>query len=172
MVHLPSMALIALIPLLIWRIYSRIKRHLGPQKSILWRHILVVVLYPLVLISLSIHALQYTTSLIGLLSGITLGIALAVYSLRVTRFESVDQNFFYTPSAHIGIALSLILTGRLLYRLYEVCGGGITPEELEGLSESSATLLILGTFFGYYLSYTIGILRLRSRFLMPNHKNE
>jgi hypothetical protein len=171
MVHLPSMALIALIPLLIWRIYSRIKRHLGPQKSILWRHIFVVVLYPLVLVSLSIHALQYSSSLIGLSIGIVLGIGLAIYSLRVTRFECIDQTFFYTPSAHIGIALSLILTGRLLYRLYEVCGGGITPEELEGLSESPATLLILGTFFGYYLSYTIGILRMRSRHITSTNQN-
>ncbi len=170
MVHIPATALIALIPLLIWRIYSRIKRHLGPQKSILWRHIVVVILYPLALTALCIHALQYTSSLISLALGILIGLALAIYSLRVTRFEYLNLNFFYTPSAHIGITLSLILTGRLLYRLYEVCGGGITPEELEGLSESPATLLILGTFFGYYLSYTIGILRKRSRYIAANQK--
>ena len=34
-----------------------------------------------------------------------------------TKFEVTPQGMFYTPNAHIGIALSLLFVGRVIYRM-------------------------------------------------------
>jgi len=47
-----------------------------------------------------------------LVAGAGFGAALGLYGLRLTKFEQTAQGLFYTPSAHLGIALSLLFVGR------------------------------------------------------------
>ena len=54
--------------------------------------------------------------------GVTLGVALGLLGLRLTRFEITGEGMFYTPSAHLGVALSTLLVGRIVYR-FLVSGG-------------------------------------------------
>ena len=42
--------------------------------------------------------------------------ALGILGLRLTRFETTGEGMLYTPSAHLGIALSTLLVGRIVYR--------------------------------------------------------
>ena len=44
-----------------------------------------------------------------------LGALLGLVGLRLTRFETTDEGHFYTPNTHIGIVLSVLFVGRLLY---------------------------------------------------------
>ena len=53
--------------------------------------------------------------------GVLLGAALGVLGLRLTRFEATSAGLFYTPSAHLGIALSTLLVCRIAYRF--ITGG-------------------------------------------------
>jgi hypothetical protein len=82
--------------------------------------------------------------------------------LRVTRFENTPQGLFYTPSAHVGIALSLVFVGRILYRLYQLYGNpGDSAQPPAAYATTPLTLLIFGALAGYYVTYAIGLLRWR-----------
>lgn len=71
--------------------------------------------------------------------------ALGVYGLRLTRFERTPTGLFYTPNAHLGIALSLLLVLRLGYR-----GGRLPlhlcrrPAALEGTYPDTRHALVTG----------------------------
>ena len=101
-------------------------------------------------------------ALLALGGGLLVGVSLGFYGLRNTRFEKTPQGLFYTPSAHVGIALSLLLAGRIIYRLIQVEGmfGG-APAPPANYATTPLTLLIFGTLAGYYVTYAIGLLRWR-----------
>ena len=46
------------------------------------------------------------------------GVGLVWWELRLTKFKKSAAGYFYTPNAHIGIALSLLLVARLGYRFF------------------------------------------------------
>lgn len=151
--------------LFLWRTYSRIRRmvgrqHLSPARP--WITVFVFLLLVLLLAGLS---LARPESLLGLGGGLAVGIGLAVYSLRKTRFESTAQGLFYTPSAHVGIAVSLLFVGRVLYRLIQMYGYGVPAPPAPGQDPSLSyattpvTMLIFGVLAGYYVAYAIGLLR-------------
>jgi hypothetical protein len=158
-----SILVVALVPLVIWRMYSRIRRMIGRQRSRLWRHWTAAIVFPLVILLLGMVAALHPVSLATLAAGVAVGAGLAIWGLRLTRFEATPEGFFYTPSAHIGIALSLLLVARILYRLVEIYGfaasgtAGAPPD----FARSPLTLLIVGTLAAYYAAYAIGILRWR-----------
>jgi len=71
---------------------------------------------------------------------------------------------FYTPNAHLGIALSLLFIARLGYRIALPLATGRLPDPQSAqLGSSPLTLAIFGTLAGYYVTYAIGLLRWRAR---------
>jgi len=91
-------------------------------------------------------------------------VALGVYGLRLTTFEPSPEGLFYTPNAHLGIALSLLLIARLGWRAVQLYTSDIpvgTPPV--DFARSPLTLLIVGTLAGYYITYAVGLLRWRRR---------
>ena len=161
----PTLVVAALIPLIAWRVYKRVRRNIGKQRSLLWRHWAGTVLCPLLLALVAVGAMRSMEAEAALLLGIAGGIAVAVYGLRLTRFERDGAAFFYTPNPYLGIALSLLLIGRLAYRalaMYQMHGtftAGADPD----FARSPLTLGILGLVFGYYAVYSLGLLRWRIR---------
>jgi hypothetical protein len=79
----------------------------------------------------------FHSSLPGLGGGLAIGIGLAFYSLRKTRFENTAQGLFYTPSA------------------------APAPGQDPSLSYATTplTMLVFGVLAGYYVAYAIGLLR-------------
>jgi len=107
-------------------------------------------------------ALVKPLTLASLAGGAVVGVVLALYGLRLTRFENTDQGLFYTPSAHIGIGLSLLFMGRILYRVFQTYEGAIAQQEAaRNFGTSPLTLLMFGTLAGYYAAYAVGLLRWR-----------
>jgi len=154
--------LFALLPVIIWRMYSRTRRLLGRQRSTLRRHRVAVIIFPLLIVLLGLAALPDPMACAGLAGGVAVGIGLAVWGLRLTCFENTPQGFFYTPNAYIGIALSLLLVGRILYRVFQIFDAtDLTPASVQNVGRSPLTLLIVGMLAGYYSAYAIGILRWR-----------
>jgi len=154
--------------LILWRTYSRIRRVVGRQHLSNVRPWITVTVFSLLILMLGSVSLARPQSLLGLGGGLAVGIALGVYSLRNTRFENTPQGLFYTPSAHVGIAVSLLFVGRILYRLVQMYaygnpGSGPAPAPGQDPSLNYATtpmtLLIFGILAGYYVTYAIGLLR-------------
>lgn len=147
-----------------WRLYSRIKRMVGRQRLSRIRPWVTLCVFPLLVALFLITSLARPLAALGLVGGVLAGVALAAYGLRLTKFEQTPLGLFYTPNAHIGVALSLLLFARIAYRaayLYFV------PEAIQEGSGvfvgSPLTLLIFGTLAGYYIAYAIGLLRWRRR---------
>ena len=158
-----SYIMIAVALLIAWRMYSRIRRLIGRQKSRLWRHWLAATLLPLMIAMLAAGTLGVPLSLAALAAGIAGGVALAVWGLHLTRFEKTAQGYFYTPNAHIGIALSLLFVARIGYRVVTLAAltGLEIQQAMPGFGRSPLTLVIVGTMLGYFMWYGIGLLRWR-----------
>ena len=150
--------------LILWRTYSRIRRMVGRQHLSNVRPWITVAVFSLLILMLGWASMAHPRALLGLGGGLAVGIGLGVYSLRKTRFENTAQGLFYTPSAHVGIAVSLLFVGRILYRLIQMYAGGApspAPGPDPGLAYATTplTLLVFGVLAGYYVSYAIGLLR-------------
>jgi hypothetical protein len=168
----PSWFLYAFIPLLLWRIYARIRRNIGRQRSRPARHWIGVTLFPLLVLLFTVAALARPLAEGALWGGVAAGVVLAVAGLKLTRFERTSDGFFYTPNAYIGVGLSLLLVARILYRMTQLYGGAAAayatgPGAHQDFARSPLTLLIFGMVAGYYATYAAGLLRWRRRAAAP-----
>lgn len=148
-----------LVPFVMWRVYMRIRRLMVRQRSQPWRHWIAVILFPLILVLLGVSALAHPLALAGMAVGISAGAMLGVLGLRKTLYERIGGAFFYTPNAHIGILVSMLFLGRLLYRGYEYYMLG--PAHPSDFASSPLTLIVFGVLAGYYTMYAAGLLRWR-----------
>ena len=151
---------VAIVALVAWRLYSRIRRMVGRQRLSRVRPGFTVVLLPLVVGGLVFASRSNTVSMVALLAGVAGGAALGVFGLRLTKFESGPQGWFYTPNAHLGIALSVLLIARIGYRIARASMVSSTgPPPPATFVQSPLTLIIFGTLAGYYVTYAVGLLR-------------
>ena len=159
----PQLMMLALGLLIAWRIFARIRRLIGRQKSRLWRHWMAVIFLPFLVVLLALGTVGAPLGLAALAIGTACGIGLAVWGLRLTRFEVTASGYFFTPDTRIGIALSLLLVARIGYRLITLVAltGVEMQAAMQGFSRSPLTLLILGMLLGYYLWYAVGLLQWR-----------
>jgi len=155
-----TVVVIAVVPLLAWRLYSRIRRFIGRQRSRAWRHWMAVVLFPLLLTVLGLAVASHPAALAALGGGVLVGAALGAAGLRLTRFEHTAEGWFYTPNAHIGIVLAVLFTARIAWRLAEVQLHGAAPGGPR-FASSPLTLVVFGMLAGYYTVYAAGLLRWR-----------
>ena len=158
---------IAIGALILWRFYSRVRRMVGRQKFSDIRPWITIVVFPLLTIFLTVVSFAKPLALMALGAGVVAGIALGLYGIRATRFEKTPEGLFYTPSAHIGIALSVLFMGRIIYRLVQMNAfQGANPATggpPAHFATTPATLVIFGLLAGYYVSYAIGLLRWKNR---------
>ena len=157
-----TVALIVVVPLIAWRIYSRIRRMVGRQRLTKVRPWITLAVFPLISALLALAALHHPERLTLLAGGLAVGAVLAVYGLRRTKFEVTPQGFFYTPNAHLGIALSLLFLARIAYRIVEMyLLNPATPRDMQDFGSSPLTLAVFGLLAGYYVGYAAGLIRRR-----------
>ena len=160
--HLLTVLLV--VALVAWRVYSRIRRVIGRQRLSTLRPWITVVVFPL--IALLILATSFVHPMTGaaLVGGAVVGIGLGILGRRLTRFEVTPAGLFYTPNAHLGVALSLLLVLRLGYRfvMLQMNGGHVDAQSMQ-MGASPLTMAIFGTLAGYYVTYAIGLLRWRAQ---------
>lgn len=158
-----TLTLLVLLPLLGWRIYSRVRRMVGRQRLSAVRPWITLVIFPLILLLLAAAAWAHPERLALLAVVVAVGVGLGHYGLAKTRFEATPQALYYTPNAHLGIALSLLFIGRIVYRMVEVTVlAPHLPQGAEDFARSPLTLLVFGLMAGYYLRYAVGLLRWRN----------
>jgi hypothetical protein len=142
--------------LIAWGIYRRVRRNIGRQQLRPRRITFSIVVFSLVSLLFIGMSLQQLHLMLGIVGGLVLGVMLGFVGLRLTRFETNAEGHFYTPNTHIGVALSLLFAGRMLYRLW-VFRDATTATGHPPPFQSPLTFFIFGLIAGYYIVYFIGL---------------
>ena len=160
----PGLVPALVLPYLAWRVYRRFHRNVGRQLVHTGRLVTGIVIFSVIAGLLLFFSLFSSRMMAGIGGGLVLGALLALVGLRLTKFEvGQPKPHYYTPNTYIGVALSLLLLGRVLYRmtlLYSSDASAMSSSP--ALMQSSLTMLIIGLTAGYYITFNSGVL-LRSR---------
>jgi predicted MFS family arabinose efflux permease len=158
--HLPLVTLVGIGALVAWRLYRRTRKLVMRQHFNLKRSRMSLVFFPLLLVLFLATSYTHPLAVAAEVVGVAIGVVLAVYGLRHTKYENTAEGLFYTPNAHIGIALSVLLASRVIYRFFQMYAStsafAAPPQDF---ARSPLTLLIFGTTAGYYAWYALGLIR-------------
>ncbi|WP_229262329.1 hypothetical protein [Duganella guangzhouensis] len=114
-----TLVLLLLVPLAVWRIYSRLKIVMGRTKSELWRHYATLAVMVVVLLAVAFQTIGHWTALVALLAGAVVGGLLGQRNMKLTRLENRPDGFYYTQNRTLGLIVALLFISRLIYRLLE-----------------------------------------------------
>jgi hypothetical protein len=156
---------VLVLPLLGWRFYARYRKLVGVQRPSAGRQWASVILFPLLLAMVLWSATlvgPLETVLLSALGGAAIGLGLAHWGLKLTRFGHDETGPYYEPNRYIGLALMVMFLGRLAYRFLQASLAGGNMQAMAGNPQSisqPATLLVMAIIFAYYPYYSAGILR-------------
>jgi hypothetical protein len=150
--------------LVVWGIMRRLRRSFGRQPvepGRIWLRIGVLTLAGGLIAATSV--MRGTEMLEALIAGLACGAALAYLGLRHTRFEVTPEGRFYTPHTYIGLAVTLLLVGRIAYRFLYLANGangtfGPGPNAAAAYQRSPLTVGIFAVLVGYYVLFYAGVL--------------
>lgn len=163
-----TLAVLAFLPLIAWRMVVRYRRMTTRQRLGRIRPWITVIVFPLLLWLIAMTAFvpphPQPEKLPWLGAGLLVGVLLSVYGLRRTTFEVTSEGLFYTPHAKLGIAISVLFTLRVLWRIGELLlRGPVPPDHMNDFTLSPFTLAPLGLLGGYYIAYSAGLIAWRWR---------
>lgn len=163
--QLTTFALLLLIPLLIWRIYSRVKRLFVRQESLLWKHVLGATLFPLLLLASAVSLLPDMFALSCLAAGALGGAWLGVFALKKTRLENLGRRFFFKPYDRFGIVLCLLFAARVLQIGVEIyiARQSEVPQPIsqQMVLHDPLSVVPFGLLVAYLAAFSVGMLRWR-----------
>jgi len=148
--------------LIAWRMYFRLRRNIGQQALQPKRMVARIVIFAVLTCGLAVFSFLHPRLLIGLGVGLALGLPLGLVGLKLTQFEVTPQGRFYTPNSSIGVGLTILLVGRLAYRIMVLMTISNNPPQSPALMQSALSFCVFGLLAGYYMTYYIGVL-MRSR---------
>jgi hypothetical protein len=161
-----TLTVIALLPLIGWSLYRRVRRMLGRQRLSRVRPWLTVTLFPLLLaMTAFVPPHPQPLRLVWLAAGLVLGAVAAVYGLKRTSFDAAPDGLFYTPHARLGLAISALIVLRVAYRIGHLLIVGPEPPGSTEFALSPWTLGPVGVFSGYFVVYAARLIRQRRRML-------
>jgi hypothetical protein len=157
---------ILLVALVAWGIGRRVRRNFGRQPVHPGRIGLRVGVLALAG-GLVVATTRNVPALEAVIAGIACGAALGYLGLRHTRFEVTPQGRFYTPHTYIGLAVTALFLGRVLYRfVYLSHSADAMVNANQNLTiayqKNPVTLGIFGVLIGYYVAFYIGVLAKRT----------
>jgi hypothetical protein len=161
--NIQTIALLILVPLLVWRVYSRVKKMMARQRSVMSRHWTGVGVFSAMVLVPASEVVGQPVSLAWLAGGTLAGVAYAVWGLRLTRFEVAADGYWFTPNARLGMLVAMLFLARIMYVGLEIFVNQGTANVLPPFAESPLTLLVFGLFAGYFATYSAGLLRWRFR---------
>lgn len=165
--------------LVLFIIYRRFRRNFGRQLlkpgRLKFRIGLLGVIGALLLVPALLSPLQALATAAGL----GIGITLALWAAKHTRFEQQDGKLYYIPHTYAGMVVSALFLGRIIYRFVVVSpslfsvitmdSASTGPGDLGGFSAISHSPVTRAIFFilvGYYVYYYLYVLR-ESQHLKP-----
>lgn len=164
----PYLIMLPLLALIVWR---RVSRTFGPQPIRRKRMIARVVMFAIIGAVLALSGFRHLALAEGLFGGVLIGGALGLVGLQLIRFE-VDpvKGDCYVPNPWIGALLTVLLLGRLAWRLMvawpqlQHAPAGMQAQPM-GYASSPLTMLVIGLLIGYYIVYYSGVLIHHQRFV-------
>jgi len=116
-----------------------------------------------VMVTVGMAAAHNLEVLGGLAAGLTCGAVLGYVGLRHTRFEVTSAGRYYTPHTYMGLAVTALFVGRLIYRFLSVYDGtvpaGAAARGFGAYQANPFTLAAFGVLVGYYVLYYLGVLQ-------------
>lgn len=140
--------------LVVWAIYRRLRRSFGRQRLNPRRMMIRMGILLLLAVSLASLALRSVEFLGVEMGGLAAGVAMALWGAKHTRYERQNGQLYYLPHTYSGIAVTLLVLGRLVYRFVQVYSRG----SAQGFAPPSAvqnplTVGLLFVLIGYYVFY-------------------
>jgi hypothetical protein len=168
-----NLVLMLLLPLIVWRVYARFRRMVGRQRLSRIRPWITLAIFPTLVALLAYASREQPARLAWLAAGLAFGALLARYGWKKTAFETTPRGLFYTPNAHLGIALSLLFVARILYRFVEIYAiDRAGARDAADFVKSPLTLSVFGLLAGYYIAYAVGLAHWRRRVLRAKKLRE
>jgi hypothetical protein len=154
--------------LLVWVVYRRVRRSFGRQllqpRRMIIRMVLLVAVGCL-LAPLAVRSTAYLTAVIGGLLG---GVALGLWGAEHTRFLDADGRRYYVPHTYSGLAVMLLVVGRIAYRMSQIFTGtgapghaaqsGVGAHAGAAVVQSPLTVAPLFLLVGYYVCFYLRVL--------------
>jgi hypothetical protein len=165
---LTTLALIALLPVLVWRIYQRLKTRMARQRSILSRHYTGLLVFAALVLVPVTELGDRPFSLAALALGAIAGIGLGSYGLRRTRFEDTSEGYFFTPPSRMGILVAMLLVARVLYLGIEIYMNQGSSQPNPRFSDSPVTMFCVGLTGAYFATFSAALMRWRQRLRKAN----
>jgi hypothetical protein len=155
-----SLIMAAIVVLICWRVFRRVRRLIGRQEVHVPRLTMTAVFFPLLIVLVTLPSVHNIPLIEGVVAGIVAGVALGLLGLRLTRFEATTAGFFYRPNTLLGVAISLLFIGRLIYRFGSIylATGGFDPKAMQTFGSSPLTLALFGVVAAYYTTFALGVL--------------
>jgi uncharacterized membrane protein YiaA len=160
---LTTLALIALVPLLVWRIYSRLKNQMVRQRSIMSRHYTGLFVFSVMLLIPATELADRPFQLALLAAGAIGGILLASNGLRRTRFEDTPEGYFFTPPQRMGVLVAMLLVARVLYLGIEIYMNQGSNKPNPRFTDSPITMVCLGITAAYFATFSYSLMRWRKQ---------
>lgn len=156
----PAMTYALFAPLVLFAIYRRVRRNFGRQPLRSARLAVRVAIFAVVAVLLLVPGVMGLHLGLGSVAGLLGGVLLGLYGLHLTKVDDVPEGRFYTPNRYLGVALTALLVGRLVYRFFIITpmiGGAAVaaqdPATMLAVHRSALTLAIAGLLVGYYLAF-------------------
>jgi hypothetical protein len=160
-----TVALLILIPLLVWRIYSRLRLLFARQRSVLWKHWAGALGVPFMLLAAASSMTADTLALSLMGCAALAGGWIAAFSLKKTRFENTGKAFYFTPHFRSGMVVCMLFAARVIQigvELYLNRQSDLPhPISRADVMQHPATVISFGLMAGYVALYSIGMLRWR-----------
>jgi hypothetical protein len=160
---LTTLALIVLVPLLVWRIYKRLSQQMVRTRSIMSRHYTGLLVFGAMLLVPITEMAERPLSLAALAGGALDGIALGYYALRRTRFEDTAEGYYFTPPARMSILIAMLLVARVIYLGIEIYLNQGSSRPTPRFSDSPLTMFCLGMAAAYFATFSGALMRWRQR---------
>jgi Na+/proline symporter len=160
---LTTLALIALVPLLVWRIYSRLKNQMVRQRSILSRHYTGLFVFSMMILVPATELGDRPLQLAALAAGAIGGILLGSYGLRRTRFEDTPEGYFFTPPQRMGVLIAMLLVARVVYLGIEIYMNQGSNKPNPRFTDSPITMVCLGITAAYFATFSYSLMRWRKQ---------
>lgn len=156
-----TIALLLLAPILVWRIYSRVKAAMKRQRSIMQKHYTGVIAFSVLLLVGFAQLVDQPPSLAWLAVGAAGGIAYGVWGLKLTRFETPREGYFFTPNARLGLIIAMQFVAAVMYVGFEIYANQGSGKPTPRVTEYAFFLPSMGLMAGYFGTYSAGLLRWR-----------
>lgn len=158
--EITTLVLLLLVPLAVWRIYTRVKRMIVRTQSELWKHYAKGALMAAIIVVLAVLAIGKWAALGTLALGVSLGVYLGRRQFGMTRLHNRPEGFFYTPDPRLPLLLIMLVVSRLIYRLFEAYlhmhdGIALDPDFLG----NPVTTAVFGLLAGFYACYSLLLVR-------------